>query len=135
MNEFGNFVAFRRDVIKETTWYTNKNKTLSFLMFALITDAKYRNGAWHGIEVKRGDVVLGISHYANALGMDRSTLAYNLKELEKLGAIKLETKKGFNGYTRVSVLHYDDYVMKPSGKEKPKENEKAEDDGWLYGGG
>lgn len=122
----GNFVPYSRASIPDTTWFTNKNKTLSFLMFVLLLDAHYKKGAWYGIPINRGEVVFGCQRYAERLGMNEKTLIYSLKQLEKLGEIKVETKTGFNGYTKVSILKYDNYVPKLEYGEKPK---KQEDEG------
>ena len=126
----GNYVPFSREMPPDTTWYTNKNKTLGFVMFALILDAKYKNGAWNGVSVNRGDVVFGRGKYATKLGMNEKTLAYSLVQLEKLGEIKVETKPGWNGYTKVSILKYNDYVAHI--KNKPKNKEENEGDNYDH---
>jgi len=124
----GNFVPYSRESIPETVWYTNRNKNITAVMFALLLDAKYKNGAWKGIKVNRGDIILSCSKYAERLGMSASTMAYTLEQLEKLGEIKVETKPGFYGYTKVSILKYDNYVPKLE-YNKPKQKQSGENEG------
>lgn len=100
-------------------------------MYTLILEAQYKKGAWHGVSVNRGDVVIGIKKFADRLNMAEKTLAYSLEQLAQLGEIKLETKTGFNGYTKVSILNYDNYVPKLE-YSKPKKQEQNEDEGGDY---
>ena len=124
----GNFVPYSRESIPETTWYTNRNKNITAVMFALLLDAHYKKGAWYGIPLNRGDVLFSSKKYAERLGIPEKTLSYTLKQLEKLGEIKLESKSGFNGYTKVSILKYDNYVPKLE-YNKPKQKQSGENEG------
>ena len=104
----------------ETVWFTHKNKNITALMYALITHANRKRGAWKGISIGRGEWVLSQKGFAEKFNVSISTLRYTLKQLEKMGLIKLETHEGFNGFTKVSILHYDDYVLSEKAEQGPE---------------
>lgn len=117
------FTSFLVDEIEETTWYTHKNKNFTALMFVLILHANRKRGAWMGIDIKRGEWVFSQIRLSHDIGMTQSTLSYSLKQLEKMGLIKLETHEGKNGYTKVSILKYDDYVLTEKAEKSEEEQE------------
>ena len=121
--------------IRETEWYTGCSANVVFLMFHLILSANYESTIWRGIKVKRGELVCSIGNtehpgrLMNETRLSFSSLKRSLEKLEELGEIKVTSKKGFNGYTLISVLNYDLYVGMDKKTDSKSDNKAAKKTG------
>ena len=127
-------IYINRQAVSESAWYSFGNPSVAFVMQHLIYRAAYRESTWHGIKLKRGDVLTSIGGFgkpgnlSDELHLSVAVVRNSLKRLEDMGEIKTESKRGYLGYTMITVVNYDKYTAT---KDKPKGEKQKEDDGAI----
>lgn len=132
-------VYINRQAVSEAEWFGYGNASVAWIMVYLILSANYKDTA----RAKRGEVITSLGAFGKPgmimadLGLSVDVVRNSLKVLEKLGEIKVVSKSGRHGGTRISVVNYDKYTAvkdKPNNAVKGKtetKNTAEEDDGTL----
>jgi hypothetical protein len=90
--------------LKDWEWYNNKNVKIVFLDLLLIVN--FKDTKWQGIDIKRGQVVIGLEKYAKSLGLTIQELRTVFKKLKKTGEL---TTKSTNKNTIVTLVNFEVY--------------------------
>lgn len=90
--------------ITEWEWYKNPNMVLLYLH--LLVSANHKDNTWQGIEVKRGQLVVGRKQLSQNTGISEQSLRTCIKRLKSTNEI---TIKSTNKYTIITILKYEDY--------------------------
>ena len=85
-------------------WYDDIYVKVVFLH--LIITANYEEKIWHGIHIKRGQVLTSRKHLSEDLKLSEQQVRTALKKLEKTKEITINTT---NKYTLVTIENYDFY--------------------------
>lgn len=88
----------------EWEWYDDPN-TLRLWLHLLLT-ANHQENKWHGLEIKRGDVVTGRIELAKRLGISEQSIRTSLTKLKSTSNITIKTT---NKYSVISIKSYNDY--------------------------
>lgn len=104
--------------ILDWEWFDNGNmlKVLLYLIFR----ANYEDKLWHGIVIKRGQLVTSLGNLSGQLRMTINVLRLCLKKLEKAQTITIQST---NRYTLITVCKYDDYQLKEEDEKLCNEEE------------
>ena len=97
------FITLSRKILN-WEWYTDSN-TFRLFIHCLIK-ANWRQKDWRGITIPRGSFITSQDNLSNELGLTRRQIITSLTKLTKTKEI---IKKGYNKYTLVTVVKYDDY--------------------------
>jgi len=130
MNNLG-FIPLKREPILDSEWFNYQYtvnagenetvyKTLTYVMLSLLFKANFKDA--YGL--KRGQCVVGSLKSAKEWNMSKTAVNRILTRLEKMGEIKCERKPGIG--TTITLLKYDEYVLKPAKKGSKKKNEENE---------
>jgi hypothetical protein len=90
--------------ILEWEWYQD-SKTLH-LFLHLVLNARHKDGSWKGVNLKRGQVVVGVNSLSNSTGISVQSIRTNLKRLVDSGEI---ITKPTNKFTVVTICKFEDY--------------------------
>ena len=88
----------------EWGWYDDVNTKAVFLH--LLLTANFKDAEWHGIKLKRGDVVTSISSLASELKLSEQNIRTALKHLKLTGEI---TDNPHSKFRIISVNNYNVY--------------------------
>lgn len=88
----------------EWGWYSDPVVKSVFLHFFLYANHKPNN--WQGVEVNRGQLIIGLSKCAKTLGISLQSLRTAITKLKSTGEI---THKSTNKFTLITVVNYDSY--------------------------
>lgn len=89
-------------------WYDDTN-TVRVFVHILLT-ASFRDTRWHGIKIKRGQLLTSIGHMADELKMTRQEVRTALNHLKLTNEL---TIKSTNRYTLITVEKYSDFQDVP----------------------
>lgn len=103
MNEDKSFIVINRKILK-WHWYDDVNVTRLFIHLLLI--ANWEDKKWHGILVKRGQVITGRKTLSEETGLSEQQVRTSL---DKLISTKEITKSTTNKYTIITVNNYNKY--------------------------
>lgn len=99
-------------------WRYKKKPNYVALWVHILSEARFKDGQWHGIEIKRGQFPTSIQKLADETGLTvrqvRSIIGNLLGE-----ELSIKTT---NKYTIITVLKYDEY--QGFGDENDKQNDK-----------
>ena len=90
--------------ILEWGWYDDTNTKVVFLH--LLLTANYKDTEWHGIPLKRGDVVTSIHKLATDLKLSDKQVRTALEHLKSTGEV---ASKGHSKFTIISIKNYTQY--------------------------
>lgn len=90
--------------LKEWEWYSNKNVTRVFI--DLLLSVNFKPKKWQGIEIQRGQIIIGLSKYAESIGLSLQELKTVLKKLKSTGEI---TTTATNRYTIITICNFESY--------------------------
>lgn len=90
--------------IQDWKWWGNTN-AMSIWLYLLV-GANWKDGYWHGIEVKRGSLITSKVKMAEMLRMNRRTIDHWLKVFAEEGQI---TYQCTSNYTAITIENYDKY--------------------------
>lgn len=97
------FITLDRKIL-EWEWYADSN-TMRLFIHCLIK-ANWREKQWKGITIERGSFVTSGDNLSHQLNLSRKQILTSLKKLKKTGEI---STKGYNKFTLVTIVKYDDY--------------------------
>ena len=83
-------------------WYDDTNTKVVFLH--LLLTANFKDTEWHGIQLKRGDVVTSIPSLATALKLSEQNVRTALKHLKLTGEV---TDRTHSKFRIISIKNYD----------------------------
>lgn len=92
---------------KEWEWYDDINTKVIFLH--LLLSANYKDKKWHGIMIKRGQILVGTTSLADESGLTRQNVRTCLERLKSTNEI---TTKSTNRYTIITIVKYEEYQSK-----------------------
>lgn len=90
--------------IQEWRWWGNTN-AMSIWLYLLV-GANWKDGYWHGIEVKRGSLITSKAKMAEKLHLNRRTIDHWIKVFAEEGQISYQCT---STYTAITVVNYDKY--------------------------
>lgn len=83
---------------------------ITFAVFVhLLHSANWEDKKWHGVDVRRGEVVLSREEFAKKCGFSVQQLRTAIAHLQSTGEIAVETVRGAGGYTKVKIANWDRY--------------------------
>ena len=88
-------------------WYQDGNTCRLFIHLLLL--ANYEDKRWHGILIKRGQLITSSEHLAKDLNLSRQQIRTALDKLKSTNEI---TTKSTNKYTLITIEKYEDYQHK-----------------------
>lgn len=101
----GGYIKLHRSILK-WEWYDDP---ITFRVFMhLLVTANWEDKRWHGIEVKRGQVITTYPKMAKRLGITVRSLRTALSHLESTGEV---TRKTSNKGQVITVENYDKYQV------------------------
>ena len=89
-------------------WYDDVNTKAVFLH--LLLTASFEDRRWHGIEVKKGDVITSIPSLANTLKLSERNIRTAIKHLKATGEV---TVKAYAKFSVITVVNYNLYQENP----------------------
>lgn len=104
--------------ITEWEWYSNGNTFRVFLH--LLLKANFKDKNWHGITIRRGQVVTSVANLGRELGLTVQQTRTALSNLQKTNEI---TIKSTNKYSLVTVENYERYQCQPSEEQQTNNNQ------------
>lgn len=119
------YIKLHRAIL-EWGWCDEPN-TLA-LWIHLLLEANWRDGEWHGEEVKRGQIFTSVAKLSVMTGITEKRVRTCLERLVKGGQI---IKEGSSNRTKITVCKYDSYQSfddedeKPTGEQTAKETPVA----------
>ena len=90
--------------LTEWGWYDDPN-TLA-LWIHLLLEANWKDGEWHGVEVKRGQMITSVAKLSVGANLSTKQTRVCLERLENGGEI---IKEGTNKWTKITICKYDIY--------------------------
>ena len=90
--------------ITDWEWFTDGNMLKTFIY--LLTNAQYKDARFKGIEVKRGQILVGRNKLADRLQMSERQIRTCLNKLKTTNEVTIETT---NKYSLISIVKYDFY--------------------------
>lgn len=97
------FIYLHRKLL-EWEWY---EEHITFKVFVTcLLRASYKDQKYKGIDIKRGEFIIGLTKFSKFLNVSKMQLRTALKKLEKTSCITLKTT---HKYTIISICNYDDY--------------------------
>ena len=90
--------------IMDWRWYTTPN--MHHLFEHLIMRANFKEGAWHGTTIKRGELITSRAKLSRETGLSEKQIRLGLERLKKTGEIIIEST---NNYSLITICNYDRY--------------------------
>ena len=103
MNNEG-FIKLHRKMLK---WAWADDPTVFYFFVRLIFAVNYKDKLWHGITIKRGQIVTSINGLCEITSLSRNAVLRCLKNLAQTGEISEEVKP--NKYRIITVTNYNTY--------------------------
>jgi len=106
---------------REWEWYQDSNTKDLFLEILLTANTVDKK--WHGIDIKRGQLLTSRIKLSNILGISEQSVRTSLTKLKSTNEI---TIKSTNKYTIITVNKFDDYqqLTNKSTNEQPTTNQQ-----------
>lgn len=90
--------------IQDWDWYDDP--FMFSLWIHLLLEANWKDGEWHGEEVKRGQIITSVAKLSASTGLSDKQVRICLERLVKGGEIE---KKTANKWTKITICKYDTY--------------------------
>jgi hypothetical protein len=103
-NGIVNWVSVHRKIL-EWEWFAGQTHHLKVFLYILLK-ARYVDGKWKGIDIKRGQMIAGYKSLESAIGVPTHKLRIILRDLQMTGEIAIKTT---NKYSMITVTNYDFY--------------------------
>jgi len=91
---------------KFLTWEWYDNLEMVKLYIHLLLKANHAVGTWHGVEIKRGQLITGLEKLSEQTKISIQKLRTCLSRLEKTGEINMQTT---NKYRLITICNYESY--------------------------
>src|ERR1017187_1012593 len=101
----------------EWEWYDNSKMVHLFLH--LLLKANHKKNTWHGIEIKRGELLTGINSLCRQTKMTPRNIRTCLTNLKSTNEI---TIKATNKFSIITLCNYNEYQK--NDKQNDKQNDK-----------
>lgn len=98
------FVQLRREILN---WEWSDEPNMVALFHYLIIKANHTDSEWHGVKIKRGQLIAGRDKLGLVTGLSCSCIRTCLKKLKNSGQIDI---KSTNRFSVITVCVYDKYV-------------------------
>lgn len=95
------------------------NPVVFYVFVRLLLNANYQDKEWHGITIKRGQLVTGISSLSKELNLSVKQIRTALERLTKGNHIG---KQSGNQYSIITICEYDSWVCVGQAEGKPMDN-------------
>ena len=92
-------------------WFQDRN-TLQVWIY-LLASASFRDGAFQGVAIRRGDVVTSYSSIAKSCHLTVRNVRTAINHLKSTGEV---TSKPYRKFQVISIVNYDSYQSKVTGK-------------------
>ena len=113
------FITLSRKILS-WEWYTDPN-TMRLFIHCLLK-ANWRNNKWMGRDIERGSFITSQQNLASDLMLTRKQILLSIKKLKSTQEI---VTKGYNKYTLVTVVKYDDYQKNIHNDAQQKNNKST----------
>jgi biotin operon repressor len=97
------------DKILDWEWFDDSHMVHLFIF--LLAKANRQNSRWHGIELRRGQLITSRAKISKATGISEQTVRTCLQRLEETGEIEITATKQF---TLITICKYGIYQAKPT---------------------
>lgn len=108
---------------QEWEWYDKSEMVHLFLH--LLLSANVSDKQWHGMEIRRGQLVTSYESLRERTGLSVRTLRTCLEKLEQTGEI---TRKATNKFSIVTVCNYESYQDENFGSDKQTTSKRQPED-------
>ena len=112
------YIIIDRGIV-DWRWYTERG--MRHLFEHLILTANFKDGMWHGITVKRGQLVTSRSRLSRETGLTEKEVRTGLERLQRTGEIII---KATNQYSMITICNYDTYQGQDNRRSQSKTNER-----------
>ena len=109
-------------------WYDDTNTKVVFLH--LLLTANFKDTEWHGIQLKRGDVVTSIPSLAAALKLSERNVRTAISHLKATGEV---TDKTFSKFRIISIKNYSQYQDDDRQSDRQTSGNRQSDDSQATG--
>ncbi|MCF8218765.1 MAG: hypothetical protein K9J21_07260 [Bacteroidales bacterium] len=99
-------------------WYDDINTKVLFIH--LLLKANYKENSWHGIKIKRGQLITGLHSLSFETKLSIKQIRNSLQKLQKTGEID---KQSGNQFSIITICNYDQYnnIDEKEGKQTDKQ--------------
>ena len=114
----GSIKLFRQ--FREWGWYQDVNVKSLFIELLLI--ARYSDGDWQNIRMKRGQLVVSLARLSESTGLSVHQVRTALEKLESTGEIKRQVT---NRFSLITVCNYDKWQTNDGEEWQANDNQTA----------
>lgn len=107
-------------------WY--KNPIIKSLFTHLILSANHKDGRWEGIDLKRGQVIVGRYELSRDTGLSEQQIRTALKKLQSTKEIDI---KSTNRFSIITICKYEDYQSSENFANQQTTNDQPTDNQQL----
>lgn len=111
------YIIIDRSIV-DWRWYTERG--MRHLFEHLILTANFKDGMWHGINVKRGQLITTRCRLSRETGLTEKEVRTGLERLQRTGEIII---KATNQYSLITICNYDTYQGQDNRRSQSKANE------------
>ena len=111
------YIIIDRSII-DWRWYTERG--MRHLFEHLILMANFKDGMWHKISVKRGQLITTRCRLSRETGLTEKEVRTGLERLQRTGEIII---KATNQYSLITICNYDTYQGQDNRRSQSKANE------------
>lgn len=99
------FLHLSRRAVQDFGW---TDDPIMFALFHhLLLNAAYKDCDWHGVKLKRGQVIFGRQEWAKRTGISEQSLRTCINRLKSTGQL---TSESTNKFTVLTIVKYDEFV-------------------------
>lgn len=99
----GGYVKIFRSLVK---WEWHDSPTTGWLFVMLLVLANHEDGRWHGMDVRRGQLVTSLKKLSKITGISVQSIRTGLNRLHDTGEL---TSESTNQYRIITICNYDKY--------------------------
>lgn len=102
----GGYIILSRKILTSKTFNHCKNNDEYRMLIQSLLKANFKDKTWNGIEIKRGQFITSIEHFAEETNTTPKKVRNFWKKFGNLGFL---ARKGANKYTLITICNYDRY--------------------------
>lgn len=103
----------------EWEWY--KDSKMVHLFIHLLLKANFKDGKFQGIDVRRGQLIVGVNSLSESTGISVQSIRTCLNKLKLTNEITIKSTNKFSLITIVKYEKYQDFEVKPTRKPTNKQ--------------